>query len=249
MPSTTQNVNQMRELRLNAMVQAYELQQTQPSWNDISFDDRFGMLLEAEVATRNSRKLSRLIKVASLPEQASLEDLDMRASRGLDKGLMATLFTCSWIDRGLNMLIVGPTGLGKTWIACAFANQAGRLNKAPYFRKFSDLYVEIAEAQVDGSMAKLKAALCKPKLLVLDDFGMGEMTPAGAQVLLDVADRRKAGSFLITSQYPVEKWHGFFPDPTIAEAVLDRIVHNAHKLQLKGDSMRKTRGRAAVAGG
>lgn len=247
MSTTIQNVSQMRELRLNAMVQAYELQQAQPRLNEIAFDDRFGMLLEAEVATRNSRKLSRLIKVAGLPEQASFEDLDMRASRGLDRALMASLFTCSWIDRGLNMLIVGPTGLGKTWLASALANQAGRMNKPPYFRKFSDLYVDIAEAQVDGSLAKLKAALCKPKLLILDDFGMDEMTPAGAHVLLDVADRRKAGSFLITSQYPVEEWHGFFPDPTIADAVLDRIVHNAHKLQLKGESMRKLRGRAAVA--
>lgn len=247
MGTSIQNRSQMRELRLNAMVQAYELQQEQPKLNEIGFDDRLGLLLEAEIATRNSRKLSRLIKVAGLPEQASFEDFDMRTNRGLDKSQMANLMTCSWVDRGLNMLIVGPTGLGKTWIACAFASQAGRLNKAPYFRKFTDLYEEIAEAQIDGSLSKLRATLCKPKVLILDDFGMGEMSLAAAQLLLDLSDRRKSGSFLITSQYPLDKWHAFFPDPTLADAVLDRIVHNAHKLQLKGESMRKVRGRAAVA--
>lgn len=247
MSTSIQNSNQMRELRLNAMTQAYELQQSQPKLNDIAFDDRLGMLLEAEVATRNSRKLSRLIKVAGLPLQATFEDLDTRASRGLDKAQMASLMSCSWIDRGLNMLIVGPTGLGKTWLACAFASQAGRLNKAPYFRKCADLYEDIADAQVDGSLPKLRASLCKPKVLILDDFGMGAMSMSAAQVLLDLSDRRKSGGFLITSQYPVEKWHDFFPDPTIADAVLDRIVHNAHRLLLKGESMRKLKGRAAIA--
>jgi DNA replication protein DnaC len=246
--TNTQNTSQMRELRLAAMAQAYELQQEQPKLHQLAFDDRFGLLLEAETAARKSRKLNRLVRVASLPETAAFEDLDTRASRGLDKALLSSLASCSWIARRQNLMILGPTGVGKTWLASAFGQQACRLGMTAAFHRVSDLYGAISESVLDASLPKLKAALYKPSLLILDDFGIGEMTPVAAQVLLDVADRRmRSGSLLITSQYPSEKWHDFFPDPTIADAVLDRVVHQAHRLQLKGESMRKLRGRAALA--
>ncbi|HWI17879.1 MAG TPA: IS21-like element helper ATPase IstB [Vicinamibacterales bacterium] len=244
-----QNLSQMRELRLAAMSQAYELQVEQPKLHQLGFDERFGLLLESEVSARKSRKLNRLVKVAALPELAAVEDIDFRASRGLEKPLVASLASCAWIHRHHNLMILGATGLGKSWLACAFAHQACRLDMSVAFHRASELYEMIAEAQIDASLPKLKASLVKADLLVLDDFGIGEMSPASAQLLLDVVDRRmRTGSLLITSQYPLEKWHDCFPDPTIADAVLDRIVHQAYKIQLKGESMRKTRGKAALGG-
>jgi len=247
MSTSTQNLTQLRELRLSAMSHAYELQQEQPKLQHQAFDDRLGLLLEAELAARNSRKLNRLVKVATFPEPAAFEDLDTGASRSLDQALLSTLVSCSWVSRRQNLVIIGATGLGKTWLACAFGQQACRLGMTVSFARVSELYERIGEALLDGSLPKLKQSLYKPTLLVLDDFGIGEMTPLAAQVLLDVADRRmRTGSLLITSQYPSEKWHDFFPDPTVADAVLDRIVHQAHRLELQGESIRKTRGRAAL---
>ncbi|MDP2250662.1 MAG: IS21-like element helper ATPase IstB, partial [Hydrogenophaga sp.] len=202
---------------------------------------------ESEVSTRNSRKLNRLVKSAGFPEVAAFEDYDARASRGLDKALMSTLVNCSWITRKQNLMILGPTGVGKTWLASAFGHQACRLGMTVAFYVANDLFTSIGQAVLDASLPKLKTALYKPNLLILDDFGIGEMSPTAAQVLLDVADRRmRTGSLLLTSQYPSDTWHGFFPDPTVADAVLDRVVHQAHRVQLKGESMRKIRGRAAL---
>lgn len=247
MSANTQNLNKLRELRLSAMAGAYELQQEQTRLQQLAFDDRFGLLLEAEVATRNSRKLNRLVKSASFPEAAALEDHDTHANRGLDQAMVSALASCTWVTRKQNLMILGPTGVGKTWLASAFGRQACRLGMTVTFHRASDLFASIGEAALDASLPKLKAALYKPNLLILDDFGIGEMSPTVAQVLLDVADRRmRTGSLLLTSQYPSEKWHGFFPDPTVADAVLDRVVHQAHRLQLKGESMRKIRGRTAL---
>jgi DNA replication protein DnaC len=247
--TTSQNLSQLHDLRLPAFSRAYELQQEQPRLHEIGFDDRLGLLLDAEITARQSRKLGRLIKVAGFPEAAALEDLVLRADRGLDKSHLASLSNCGWISRRQNLMILGATGVGKTWLACAFGQQACRLGLTAAFYRVSDLYTSIGQAQFDGTLSKLKAALYKPTLLILDDFGMGEMSPAAAQVLLDVADRRmRGGALLVTSQYPAERWHDFFPDPTVADAVLDRVVHQSHKLQLTGESMRKIRGRAGLAG-
>ena len=237
-----QTITRLRELRMGAMADALSTQMDTPSLQQFSFEDRLGMLVEREWAERENKKLKRLIKGAALPEPANLEDLDSRASRQLDRSLVSSLSTCEWINRRQNLIILGATGVGKTWLACAFGTQACRLKLSVVFYRASDLYADIGSAMLDGSLPKLKAALIKPQLLVLDDFGIGNLNAQAAHVLLDVVDRRmRSGSILITSQYPTDQWHGLFPDPTIADAILDRVVHQAHRLQLKGESMRKLR--------
>lgn len=237
-----QNTSQMRGLRLSTMAAAYENQLLQPKLHELTFDDRLALLLEAEDSSRRNRKLSRLVRQANLREHAAMEDLDYRPGRGLDKAMMASLATCGWIAKHQNLLVLGPTGVGKTWVGCAIGHQACRAGLTVAFHRASDLFDAIAEAQHDGTLPKLKLALAKPNLLILDDFGIGDMTNPAAQVLLDVIDSRQhRGSLLVTSQYPVDTWHGLFPDQTIADAALDRFVHNSHRLNLKGESMRKVR--------
>ncbi len=240
MSSVQQTMNRLYELRLSGMAEAYTNQLQQPKLHELSFDDRFALIVEQESAGRESKKLKRLISNAGLPETASLEDTDFRATRGLDKMVIASLASSEWARQHLNLIIVGATGVGKTWLACAFGTQACRQGLSVAFHRASDLYGDIATAAHDGSLAKLKTALIKPSLLIIDDFGLGVMSMQEAQVLLDVVDRRmRTGALLITSQYPTDQWHSFFPDPTLADAVLDRVVHQAHRITLKGESMRK----------
>lgn len=242
MTSTQQTISRLRELRLNSMAEAYERQLQQPKLHQLGFDDRFGLLVEHEAGERDARRLSRLIRGASLPDTAVMEDMDFRAGRGVDKAQLASLATCEWVRQQHNLIIAGATGVGKTWLACALGAQACRLEIPTVFYRASELYSVIADAQPDGSLPKLKKALIKPPLLILDDFGLGEITVPTAQFLLEVIDRRmRTGSLLITSQFGTEQWHGLFPEPTIADAILDRIVHQSHRLILKGESMRKLR--------
>lgn len=244
MTSTQQTMSQLRALRLTSMANAYELQLEQPKLHQLSFSDRFAMLVEHEVSERDGRKLKRSVAAAALPEAAALEDVDYRAGRGLDKAQVAQFATCEWVRRHQNLIIQGATGVGKTWLAAALGAQACRLRLTVLFYRMSDLCSTLSEASLDGSLARLKHSLLKPNLLILDDFGIGEISAQNAQVLLDVVDRRmRSGALLIASQYQTEKWHAFFPDPTVADAILDRVVHQAHRLMLKGESMRKLRAR------
>ncbi|ATE62872.1 IS21-like element helper ATPase IstB [Thauera sinica] len=240
MSGVHQTISRLRELRLTSMAEAYSVQLQQPKLHQLSFDDRFGLLVEHEASERDSKKLKRLVRSAGFPESASLEDADYRASRDIDKGFIASLASCEWIRQQLNLIVLGATGVGKTWLACAFGSQACRQRLPATFFRASDLYQEIAVASHDGSLPKLKAGLIKPSLLIIDDFGLSEISSQAAQVLLDVVDRRmRTGSLLITSQFTTDQWHGFFPDPTLADAILDRVVHQAHRITLKGESMRK----------
>jgi DNA replication protein DnaC len=249
MSSVQQTLNHLRVLRLTTMAHAYQLQLEQSAMQELSFDDRLSMLVEREVAERGSRKLNRLIRSASFPEVATTEEIDYRPSRGLDKAQLAALIACEWIRQRLNLMVLGPTGAGKTWFACALGTQACRLGLSVVFRKAVDLYSAISTAMLDGSLSRLKADLSRPDLLILDDFGMGEMNVQIAHVLLDIVDRRmRTSSLLITSQYPVEQWYACFPDPTVADAVLDRIVHQSYRIVLKGESMRKLQARKRMGG-
>lgn len=247
MSTVQQTINRLRELRLSSMAEAYDMQLQQPKLYQLGFDERLSLLVEHEASARESKKLNRLVRAAGFPEPSALEDVDYGASRGLDKSQVASLAGCEWVRQKLNLVIIGATGVGKTWLASAFGTQACRLGMPVVFYRASDLYGDIALAMHDGSLPKVKAELIKPSLLILDDFGLGDISPAAAQVLLDVIDRRmRSGSLLITSQYPTEQWHGLFPDPTIADAILDRVVHQSHRLTLKGESMRKLKAKQVM---
>jgi DNA replication protein DnaC len=247
--STQQTVARLRELRLASMAEAYEWQLQQPRLHELPFDDRLALLVEQEVAQRENRKLKRLLKGAGFPEVAALEDLDYRGGRGLDKAQIASLAGCEWVRRQQNLVIHGATGVGKTWLACALGSQACRLKIPVVFHRASDLYSTVMDAIHDGSLIKLKLSLSRPSLLIIDDFGLGDIAVPVAQFLLDLVDRRmRTGALMITSQYASDQWHGFFPDPTVADAVLDRVVHQAHRLTLKGESMRKVLARDGMKG-
>lgn len=248
MTSPQQTLTRLRELRLNPMADAYERQLDLPNLHQLPFDDRFGLIVEATTSQKDAAKIKRLMKQAHMPDTATLEDLDFRGGRGLDQKQIASLSACEWVRRQQNIIITGATGVGKTWLGCAFGAQACRLGMTVAFHKASELWSDIADADLDGSLRALKLSLTKPNLFILDDLGIGDITSLAGRVLLDVVDRRsKNGSLLITSQYDTDNWHGFFPDPTVGDAVLDRITHQAHRMSLKGESMRKIRARKSMS--
>jgi DNA replication protein DnaC len=240
MTTVQQTLSKLRQLKLTGMAAGYENQLDQPNLHRGSFDERFAMIVDQESSARESRRLTRLIRGSGFPEPASLEDLDAAPARKLDSSLIAALATCEWIRRQQNLIVIGATGVGKTWLSCAFGVQACRHGFAVQYHTAVSLFGDIATAMADGSLAALKAKLIRPTVMIIDDLGNGELTLPVGHVLLDVIDRRmRAGSLILASQYPKDAWHGFFPDPTLADAVLDRVVHQAHRVELKGESLRK----------
>lgn len=241
--SVAQTLTRLRDLRLSGMADAFERQLSQPELSDIGFNDRLAMIVDAEHHQRESNRLKRLIQNANFPEPAAPEDYEDIATRGLSRELFRTLTRPEWLQQRLNLLIVGPTGVGKSWISSAIGNQACRNGLSVLFWRVSELYNRIVECHGDGSLPALKARLVKPSLLILDDLGLGQMTPTVAQVLLEVMERRQySGSLIVTSQFPPATWHDLFPDPTTADATMDRVVHQSHRINLKGESLRRKRG-------
>jgi DNA replication protein DnaC len=238
-----QTQNKLQQLKLSGMAKAYRDQLDQPRMQELSFDDRFGLMVDRELSDRESRKLSRLLKQAKLRYAAYLEDLDYRSTRGLDKQVIAGLAGCSWIHKQHNVLITGASGTGKSWLACALGSQACRQGYSAIYKSATQLYEELQIAIGDGSLPKYRAALSKVHLLILDDFGLAPVEPAIGYTLLDLVDQRmQTGSLIITSQFPTEHWHSMFSDATLADAILDRIVHRSHRIGLKGESLRRLAG-------
>jgi len=231
----------LRNLKLAGMATAFEEQLTQPATQALSFEERFGLLVDRELTYRDSKRLDRLLKLARLKHSgACVEDLNYRAGRGLDKRLLATLASCDWIRSHHNLLLTGPTGGGKTWVACALANQACRQGLSVLYVRVPRLFEELKIAHGDGSFRKRLAQVAKADLLLLDDFGLSTITTAAKSDLLEILDDRvNARSTIITSQLPVNHWHAYLNDPTVADAILDRVVHSSHRLDLKGKSMRE----------
>ncbi len=234
-------LDQLRGLRLDGMVHALTDQATSASAGELAFDDRLAMLVQREIDWRDGKRLARLLKAAKLKlASACLEDIDWRASRGLDRNLVTALAGGDWLRHGHNVLITGATGVGKTWLACALAQQAARSGFTVLYVRAPRLLEELRVAHGDGSFGRRLAQLARIDLLAIDDFAIAPVTAPERNDLLELLDDRVGTrATLITSQLPVTSWHEWLNDPTLADAILDRIVHTAHKIALKGESMRK----------
>ena len=234
-------LDQLRGLRLDGMVHALADQATTIAAGELAFDDRLAMLVQREIDWRDSKRLTRLLKAARLKlTSACIEDIDWRASRGLDRNLVTALAGGDWLRHGHNVLITGATGVGKTWLACALAQQAARSGFTVLYVRAPRLLEELRVAHGDGSFGRRLAQLARIDLLAIDDFAIAPVTAPERNDLLELLDDRVGTrATLITSQLPVTSWHEWLDDPTLADAILDRIVHTAHKFALKGESMRK----------
>jgi len=233
-------LEKLRTLRLTGMSKAFEEQLQLLETNSLSFEERLGLLVDRELTERDTRRLLSRLRQAKLRQQAVLEDVDYRAPRGLDKTLMATLASGQWISDHTNVVITGATGVGKTWVACALAHAACRHGYRVHYLRLPRLWRELTIAKGDGRYPKLLASLAKLDLVVLDDFGLTPLTEEQRRDLLEVLeDRHGTRATIVTSQLPLEHWHEIIGEPTLADAILDRLVHNAYKITLKGDSMRK----------
>jgi len=233
---------------LTGMHKALKDQLALPDISDLSFEERLGLLIDREVTEREDRRLSTRLRQAKLKQSACLEDLDTHTPRGLDKALIRQLATGQWIREGLNLLLLGPTGVGKTWIACALAQQACRQGLTTRYLRAPRLFEDLQLAHADGRFPKLMASYAKTDLIVLDDWGLAGLDTVARRDLLELLDDRHGQrSTLVTSQLPIEHWHEVIGDPTLADAILDRLVHSAYRITLKGESMRKRRARNLTA--
>ena len=233
-------VEKLHDLRLRGMAKALEEQLQMDGVERLTFEDRLGLLVDREMAERDSRRLERRLRNAKLRINATVEDVDLRASRGLDRSFWLSLTSLSFVRRHLNVLITGPTGVGKTYLACALAQKACREGYTAVYHRLPRLLEDLAIAHGDGAYSKLLRQLSRVDLLVLDDWGLAPLTQAGRRDLLELVEERyDTRSTIVTSQFPISSWHDLIGDPTLADAILDRLVHNAYPIELAGDSMRK----------
>ena len=233
-------LDKLHALKLTGMAAALADQSATPDITDLSFEERLGLLVDREMTERDNRRMSSRLRRAKLRHAAILEDIDYRNSRGLDKGLVQSLASCQWVKEHLNALITGPTGVGKTWLACALAHKACREGYTAQYVRLTRLLRELTIAKGDGQYSKLLTSLAKVDVLILDDWGLMKLSAENRRDLLEVLeDRHGRHSTIATSQLPIEEWHGIIGDATLADAILDRLVHNAYKINLRGESMRK----------
>lgn len=239
---THPTLEKLQALKFKGMANALSEQLQQPDIQALSFEERLGLLVDREMTERENSRLQSRLRKAKLRQSACIEDIDYRHPRGLDRALIAGLASCQWVAEHLNVLITGPTGVGKTWIACALAHKACREGYSVLYLRLPRLFQELPIAKGDGRYPKLLAQLARTDLLVLDDWGLLKLSAEQRRDLLEILeDRHGVRSTLVTSQLPLDQWHQTIGDPTLADAILDRIVHNAYKMALKGDSMRKKR--------
>jgi DNA replication protein DnaC len=235
-------IDKLYAMKLNGMAEAFKEQLQQPDLSDLSFEERFSLLVDRQWTWKEDRRMKRLLGNANLKINGCIEDIDYRAPRGLEKSVILQLASCDWIRQAHNVIITGPTGVGKTYLACALANRACRMGFPAFYIRIPKLFQSLAVSRVDGSYPKIMKKLTKSKVLILDDLGLAPMSAQERRDLLEVVeDRHGLASTIVAAQLPIENWHENIRDPTIADAVLDRLVHNAYKLNLKGESMRKLR--------
>lgn len=235
-------LNKIQQLRLYAMAKAFKEQLEQPEITQLSFEERLGLLIDIELTAKENRRLQVRLRSAKLQESACFEDIDYLTSRNLDKSLLATLSSCQWIASHHNILIVGPTGTGKTFLACALAHKACLLGYTAYYCRINRLLSELQISKGDGQYGKRIAELAKTDVLILDDFGLAALTEEHRRDLLEILDdRHNKRSTIVTSQIPIKLWHSTIGNETLADAILDRLIHNAYRLEITGESMRKIR--------
>ena len=233
-------LDKLQSLKFTGMVAALADQMAMPDIDELAFEERLGLLVDREITERENRRLTNRLRRARLRHNAALEDIDYRSARGLDKGLIQSLAACQWVKEHLNVLITGPTGVGKTWLACALAQKACREGYTAQYIRLTRLLRELMVAKGDGRYPKLLANLAKVDVLILDDWGLMKLNAENRRDLLEVLeDRHGSRSTVATSQLPIDEWHAVIGDPTLADAILDRLVHNAYKINLRGESMRK----------
>jgi len=241
--------DRLMALGLTGMAKALGEQRQQRNVEGLSFEERLGLLVDREAVERESKRLVSRLKVANLRQNATIEDLDTKAARGLDKALFAKLATGEWIARRQDLLITGKTGTGKSWLACALGHKACRDDRSVLYWRVPRLLNALALARGDGRYPRLLKNLARVELLILDDWGLAPLTSEQGRDLLEIVDDRHGrGSTIVTSQIPVDHWHELIADPTIADAILDRLVHTAHRLALDGDTLRDPRNKTAKRG-
>jgi len=233
-------LDKLHELRFTGMARALTEQMALPDIDDLSFEERLGLLVDREATEREDRRLQTRLRQAKLKQNACIEDIDFKQPRGMDKSLILDLAQCQWIKKRLNLLITGPTGVGKTWVACALAQKACREGFTSLYLRLPRLLQELPIAKGDGTYTRLLTRLAKVDVLILDDWGLSKLIAEQRRDLLEILeDRHDTRSTIVTSQLPLDQWHHIIGDPTLADAILDRLVHNAYKINLKGESMRK----------
>ena len=237
-----ETVQRLHALKLTALLKAWASQQLDPSMTTLSFDERLALLVEAEILARDNAKLVRNLRDAKLKlPNACIEDIDYAGTRGLERPVVRQLATCAWVRGQQNITITGATGTGKTYLGCAFGQQACRQGFRTLYRRASRFFDELTLARADGSYGRLLDRIAKIDLLIIDDWGTSALAVASRHDLLEVIDDRTGTrSTIITSQLPVSAWHDHMGDPTVADAVCDRLLHRAHRIELKGPSRRRT---------
>lgn len=246
---TQPTLDRMNAMKMFFMVDAFQRQLATTQSSALSFEERLGLLIDAEWSGREQRKLDQRLRTARLRHSASLEDVDFKAHRGLSRDLVLALGRGDWLRERQNLLITGPTGVGKSYLACAFAERACRSGFTALYLRAPRLYQELAVSRGDGSYGRLLARLTRTQLLIIDDWGLAPLKDQERRDLLEVVeDRYERASTLITSQLPIKAWHEVIGDATLADAICDRLVHCAHRLELKGPSLRETKARPAGKG-
>lgn len=233
-------IQHLRALKLDGMALALQEQQEQPGLRELSFEERLTLLVDRERACRDTRGLQRRLSAARLKVDASLEEVDTKHPRGLDARLLRSLAQGQWIAEKRGVIITGPTGVGKTFIGCALAHQACRQGYTALYAQTGRLLQELTLAKGDGRYLKLLASIARVSVLILDDWGLDVPTAEGRRILLELLDDRyERASTIITSQFPTSAWHANLGDPTLADAILDRVLHHAYRIELQGESLRK----------
>ena len=239
-----QTLDKLYDMKLHGMAEGFEEQQQDPQMAKASFDDRFTQLVERQWLWKEDRALRNRLRYARLRQAACVEDLDFRSPRGLQRSVIDQLASCEWIRYHQNCLVTGPTGVGKTYLACALAHKACREHYRALYYYVPKLFRELTVAQGDGTLVRVLAKMARVDLLIIDDWGLVHLEPDQYRLFLEILeDRQGEGATLVTSQYPVNTWHEIIGDPTVADSILDRLIHNAHQIELKGESMRKKRPR------